>query len=263
MAMITWALKRQIIYIAILVLFFAVFGFLIIYPNLDKDPTCSDGKQNGEETGVDCGGGCLRACVVQVDEVSVLWARSFKVVPGRYNAVAYLINHNQNEAIEKINYRFRFADAKNVYIGQREGSTFVPPGRSFAVFEPGINLGSFTPVFVTFEFTTEPTWLQVSQEKINQLKVFVSNIVFQDADSLPRLSANIKNDSLFTIPEVGVVVILYDAQKNAISASRTYLEKLSPLESKDIDFTWREPFAEKVVEKEIIPMYNIFSAKLQ
>ena len=97
-------------------------------------------------------------------------------VPGRYNAVAYLVNHNKNAAIQKINYRFRFADANNVYIGKREGSTFIPPGGNFVVFEPGIDIGNSIPVYVTFEFTETPIWLQVSQEKIDQLKVFVSNI---------------------------------------------------------------------------------------
>ncbi len=263
MAIMTWALKRQIIYVTILVLFISVLGFLIIYPNLQKAPTCTDGKQNGDETGIDCGGSCTKACVTQVDEISILWARTFQVVPGRYNAVAYLVNHNQNEAIQKINYRFRFADERNVYVGKRDGSTFVPPGGTFAVFEPGIDLGSSTPVYTTFEFTTEPVWLQVSQEKINQLKVLISNIQLVDEKTMPRLSANIKNNSLFTIPEVGVVVILYDAKRNAISTSRTYLDQLAPLESTEINFTWPEPLPGEVVEKEIIPIFNVFSAKLQ
>jgi len=196
-------------------------------------------------------------------EISILWARTFKVIPGRYNAVAYLVNHNQNEAIQKINYRFRFGDAKNVYIGKREGSTFVPPGGNFAVFEPGIDIGSSIPVYTTFEFTEMPVWLQVSQEKINQLKVLVSNIQLVDEATSPRLSATIKNNSLFTIPNVGVVAILYDAGGNAISTSRTYFDQLAPLENTEINFTWPEPLPGEVVEKEIIPMYNIFSAKLQ
>ncbi|KKR69765.1 MAG: Glucose/sorbosone dehydrogenase [Candidatus Nomurabacteria bacterium GW2011_GWB1_40_7] len=261
--MLTWALKRQIIYITILVLFFSTLGFIIIYPQITKAPSCTDGKQNGEETGVDCGGSCLKACIVEVDEISILWARTFKVIPGRYNAVAYLVNHNQNEAIQKINYRFRFGDAKNVYIGKREGSTFVPPGGNFAVFEPGIDIGSSIPVYTTFEFTEMPVWLQVSQEKINQLKVLVSNIQLVDEATSPRLSATIKNNSLFTIPNVGVVAILYDAGGNAISTSRTYFDQLAPLENTEINFTWPEPLPGEVVEKEIIPMYNIFSAKLQ
>lgn len=265
MVLMTWAFKRQIFYVFILVLFFTVFGFLIAYPKLNKAPTCFDNKQNGNETGIDCGGGgsCANACLSQVDPVSILWARAFKVIPGRYNAVAYLENHNKNVAINKINYKFRFADGNNIFIGKREGSAYVPSSGRFAIFEPGIDIGNSIPVYTTFEFTQIPQWMTVSQEKINQLKVLVSNINLINEETSPVLSATIKNGSLFTIGEVDVVAILYDANHNAVSASRTYLDELRGEAIKDINFTWPEPFSNKVIEKEIIPMYNIFLVKLK
>ncbi|MDD5721537.1 MAG: hypothetical protein PHT16_03820 [Candidatus Pacebacteria bacterium] len=263
MALITWSLKRQIFYVVVLILFFSIFGFLLIYPSFNKAPTCFDGKQNGDETGIDCGGSCLKFCSDQADAVSILWARAFEVVPGRYNAVAYLTNHNKNAGVEKINYRFRFANTNNVYIGKREGSTFIPPGSNFAIFEPGIDIGNSIPVYVTFEFTQIPMWLQVSEEKIDQLKILISNIQLVDETTSPKLSATIKNNSLFTIPDMNVITILYDASGNAISASRTYLDQFNPLQVSDINFTWPELLSGKVVAKEIIPMFNIFSVKLQ
>ncbi|MFA6353361.1 MAG: hypothetical protein WCW93_00265 [Candidatus Paceibacterota bacterium] len=264
MAITSWALRRQIFYVLVLILFFSIVGFLILYPKLNMAPNCSDGKQNGTETGIDCGGSCLNACLNQMDTISILWSRSFKVVPGRYNALAYLVNHNRNAVIENINYRFTFHDANNIYIGKRDGSTFVPPGGNFAIFEPGIDIGNSIPVYVDFEFTDKvPQWQQVSQEKINQLKVLISNIQLADEDISPKLSASIKNNSLFTIPNVNIVAILYNGEGNAISTSRTFLDQLNPLQDVDINFTWPEPLPGKVVVKEIIPIYNIFSVKLQ
>ena len=259
----TWAFKRQIFYIFILILFFSVFGFLIISPSLNKTPTCTDNKQNGDETGVDCGGSCVRVCLSEVDEISILWARAFKVIPGRYNAVAYLENHNENTAVNKINYRFRFADENNVYIGKREGSTYVPPSGKFAIFEPGIDIGHSIPVYTTLEFTQIPQWTVVSQEKIDQLEVLVSNINLINEGTSPVLSATIKNNSFFIIPEIDIIAILYDENRNAVSASRTYLETLAGDESRDVNFTWPEPFSSKIIAKEIIPLYNIFLVKLK
>lgn len=258
----TWALKRQILYVLVLVLFFGGLGFLVIYPKVTKEATCSDGKQNGIETGIDCGGMCAKACVNQVDDISILWSRIFKVVSGRYNAVAYLVNHNKNTAITKINYRFRFADENNIYIGKREGSTYVPPSGAFAVFEPAIDMGNSIPIYVTFEFTETPQWVFVPEDKMKEVKVFVSNINFMDGDTKPRLSAVIKNNSLFVVPEINVIAILYDSFGNAVSASRTYLDSLNPEQEKDINFTWPEAFSRPVVTQELIPIYNIFSVKL-
>ncbi len=259
----TWALKRQIFYVLVLILFFTGAGFLIVYPNLTKAPTCTDNTQNGDEVGVDCGGVCAKACISQVDNVSVLWSRAFKIVPGRYNAVAYLLNHNKNTAVGKINYRFRFADKNNIYIGKRDGSTSIPPSGNFAIFEPAIDVGSSIPVYVTFEFTEAPNWTFVSEEKINQVKILLYDINLEGGDTSPRLSATLKNNSLFTIPEVNIVAILYDASGNTVSASRTYLDVLNPEETTQLNFTWPEPFANKVVQEEIIPMYNIFEVKLK
>ena len=262
-ASMTWAFKRQLFSFSVLVVFFAVFGFLIIYPSVKQMPSCSDNKRNGNEAGVDCGGSCAEACLFEVDKISILWSRAFKVVPGRYNAVAYLENHNKNAAINIISYRFRFADKDNIYIGKREGSTFVPPSGHFAVFEPAIDLGNSVPVYTTFEFTQVPEWITVSEEKISQLKVFISNIKLENENTTPRLSASIKNVSLFNIPEVNVVAILYDASGNAVSVSQTYLDALAGEESIVVNFTWPEPFSVPVIAKEIIPMYNIFSVKLR
>ncbi len=259
----TWALKRQLFYVAVLFLFFAIFAFLIIYPKVTKAPTCFDSKQNGDETGTDCGGSCILACTFQVDQISIFWARAFRVVPGRYNAVAYLENHNINTAVYKLKYRFRFSDKNNVYVGKREGTSYIPPSGKFAIFEPAIDLGNSVPVFTSFEFTETPIWIQVSTEKINQLKVLVSDIQLKNEDTAPFLSATIKNNSLFRIPEVNVIAILYDANRNAISTSRTYLDELKGEESAKINFTWQEPLSGKVILKEIIPIFNIFSVKLQ
>ena len=259
----TWALKRQILYIVVLVAFFSLLGFLVAYPFLNKIPTCSDGIENGDETGVDCGGSCARACLLQVDKVSVLWAQTFQVVPGRFNAVAYLENHNKDTAVYRLKYKFRFADANNVYIGKREGSTTVPPGAKFAVFEPAIDLGNSIPVYTSFEFTETPIWVSVPQDKINQLKLLISGVDLENANTSPVLSASVENTSLFPIHNVSVIGILYDNRGNAVSASRTFIDLLGAESKKDVTFTWPEPTTGAIINKEIIPIFNIFDVNLK
>ena len=259
----TWALKRQIIFVSILVVFFLGLGYFAISPYINKIPTCTDGKQNGDEVGVDCGGSCALVCTFEADRVSVLWSRIFKVVPGRYNGVAYLENHNTNSVVSKISYRFRFADKDNIYIGKREGETFIPPGARFAIFEPAIGVGNSIPVFTSFEFTSIPVWVKVSEDKLKQLKLKSSDLVFLNQDTKPILSATIANNSLFTIPEVGVVVILYDESGNAVNTSRTYIDELGPEEPQIINFTWPLPIPGNIVEKEILFIYDILKASLK
>ncbi len=259
----TWAFRRQILYVVILLLILGAFGLWVVYPYFNKLPSCADGIRNGDEAGVDCGGSCARACLYQVDQVSVLWARAFQVVPGRYNAVAYLENHNSASAIRKISYEFRFADKDNLYIGRRDGVTTIPASGRFAVFEPGLDFGNSAPVYVTFRFTQTPDWLQVPKERLDNVKLLVSDISLSGEKSSPLLSAQVANDSLFILPDVKVIAILYDKNGNAVTASSTYISELAAGESKTVNFTWPEPLPNTVVDKEVIPMYDIFQARLR
>ncbi len=259
----TWAFKRQIIYVSIVLVFLGLVVLYFAWPYLNRPPACNDGKQNGNETGVDCGGGCPLACFREVDKLSIFWTRSFEVVPGRYNTVAYIENQNQNQVIQSIKYRFRFADENNIYIGQREGETFIPPAGKFAIFEPAVNLGNSKPVFTTFEFTETPIWINVDNSLVEQLKLNVSNIVFENNDTIPRLTGNIKNTSLFNIPDVKAVAILYDEFGNVLNASSTTIPVLARESETNVSFTWRQPMSKQVVREEIIPLFNIFNVKLK
>lgn len=259
----TWALKRQILYIAGLVIFISSIALYFLWPYFNKPPTCTDGKQNGTESGIDCGGNCPLACSNEVDKLSVFWSRAFEVVPGRYNAVAYIENQNDNQAINKIKYRFRFADKDNLYIGKREGETFVPPRGKFAIFEPAINLGNSVPVYTSFEFIEQPVWINVPKEKVDQLTIGVNDISFENEDTIPKLTATLENNSLFTIPNIDAVAILYDESGNALTASSTKIDSLSSEGKKLVYFTWRNPLVKKVITKEIIPLYNIFTVELK
>jgi hypothetical protein len=119
------------------------------------------------------------------------------------------------------------------------------------------------PVYTSFEFTERPVWVQVSNEKIDQTKLLISDIRLEDEGSLPKLYAKIENTYFLTIPNLEVVAILYDATGNALSASQTYLEKIGPEASEELSFTWRGPMVKPVVVKEVIPIFNILNAKLK
>ena len=51
---------------------------------------------------------------------------------------------------------------------------------------------------------------------------------------------------------LGVVAIIYDAEDNAIAASRTVVENLAAQSSSSVTFTWPTPFPSPAVRKEII-----------
>ena len=91
--------------------------FLLIF--YDK-PTCFDGKQNQDESGVDCGGVCEKVCSFQAVKPNIIWSRSFKVSEGIYNAIAYIENPNIRAEAFAVPYVFKIFDERNILISEKK-----------------------------------------------------------------------------------------------------------------------------------------------
>lgn len=241
--MLSWSAQRKLIYLigSLAVLFVLIYvPFLLFWHNA---PTCSDKLQNGDETGVDCGGGCSQICIDTAVDPLVLWSRVFRVVPQVYSAVAYVENPNPNSEAPYAEYEFTFYDDAGNEIMRRTGATFIPQGQRFAVFEGVINFGTTTPARSTFSFTNIPNWRTGTALAKN---IVVRNKALLREDTAPRIDATVSNQSQVYIPQAELVSIIYDALGKAVAASRTIVEDLSPGETQRVTFSWPQPFETSV-----------------
>ena len=239
-----WATKRQLQYLGIL--FFSVILFIVIpfFVFIYKSPTCFDGAKNGKETGIDCGGSCRLLCTAEIANPISRWdPRVFKVASSSYSVLAYMENPNVAAEVYNAPYSFKLFDAQGVLITERTGTTFIPKGINFAVFEPNVNTGERIPVRATFAFTKELTWVR---NTTSSPVIDVSNQTLLSPDTTPRVEAKVTNNSLDRVPNIDLTAIVSDGAGNAIGASRTYIDALEPGQSEKVTFTWPGPFAAKV-----------------
>lgn len=253
-----WSTKRKSLYIGIVLVL--VLGWFVIFvlPDLQNPPTCTDGIQNGKESGIDCGGDCPRYCPALAVDMTTRWSRVFRVIPGRYNAVAMVENQNATAAVAEIDYEFRLYDEENVFVGRRTGKTYILPNNRTAIFEPGILTGGRVPVRADFTFTENPLWLQTPREFTDSFSVAASNIRMKDSFTNPKLTATIKNNSRSDIYDFDVVAVLYNQEDNVMAVSQTFVEKLEKDEEYEVFFTWQGTFVEEPVRIEILPQVNVF-----
>lgn len=230
----TWSLRRKLLYSGTTIFVALLIVVFIWFKYFNVPPTCFDGRQNGNEIGVDCGGSCALLCVSQTSDPTVLWARAFPNGANTYTAAAYI--HNPNAAgAHDVGYAFQFFDADNKLVQEKDGVMDIPPQQTVPVVEPMIYAGNRTIVRTLFSFANTPVWKRVPKGTIPELRVKSQTL----SSDTKRLDATIANSSLVqNAPEVTVIAVLFDSQGIARAASKSLVPVVPSNSSEQVVFTW-------------------------
>lgn len=249
----SWGTSRRNTILSVILIFIIVpvggLAFILFY----KPANCFDGKQNGAETGVDCGGSCQLLCTYQVTEPVVLWERAFKVSEGVYNLLAYIENPNPTAFLQETPYVFKIYSESGVLIGEHPGTVSIAPKSARPVIQNNVRTFEQTPARAEFSFVGE---LVYEQTEPRDSAVIIKDEFIENEQTSPRVKAKIQNISLKKLEKIDIIVLIYDVFDNVLGTSNTYVELLGPEESKDIVFTWPQPFKDEVSRIEIIPIYD-------
>lgn len=253
--MLSWRAKQQFKYfsfVAGVALLILGAGFFFIFT---RPGTCSDGKQNNGELGIDCGGACPRLCPFEVSDVIVHWSRTFPAREGSYDAVAFLENPNFNAGVKKFSYALKLYDAKNILVGARMGSTFLNPGERFVIYEDGIRVegGAGIPQRAFFEADEEIYWESVAPLREKDIIVSETRFEAPHDGGLPRVTALFTNQSTSDFKDIEAVVLLLDAEGNARDVSKTIISRLDAGEAKSVVFLLSKSIREAPARIEIYP----------
>jgi len=245
----SWSSRRKLIYIGSIIIIFLLIVILPIVIHFYKAPTCFDGKQNQDELGVDCGGGCTLLCPAQYAPLNIQWSRFSKVDDGVYNVLAYIENPNIDAGANNLNYVFRLYDKDGILLKERYGQTFAPSDKVLVVFEPELQTGYQIPARVDFSFISQAVWLKQNSME-NGLSI--SQSVMSRIDSTPRLTTLISNKTINQIKNIEAIGIVYNADGNTVAFSRTVIASIDGKGSTEINFNWPKPFTDTYTRTEIV-----------
>ena len=225
-------------------MFWGLVGAWVYFANYYEPPDCFDLTKNGDELGVDCGGSCVRICAADVLPPRVVWAKSFEVKDGQYNAVAYVENPNQSAASPEVHYTFKLLN-DGVTFAERSGTTVLPPNSVYPIFEGKIMVESDEEITET-NLIIEPVemWLPASVNR-DQFRSADINLSAAGSDH-PRLDVEIENTDLSSSDNVEVVVTVFNDEGEPVTASQTLIERIEARSTKDIVFTWPSQIANTI-----------------
>lgn len=236
----TWAFRRRLIILSIVGAFLTFFVFVPIFVANYTPPSCTDGEQNQDELGVDCGGTCVRQCTEFVTPISVIWAKAFQSRPGVYYAIALVENPNANIGTRRVPYVFRLLDSAGEVLAERSGQTYLLPNERAPIFVGNIVVADKIPARVEVRFERNVEWLRMDAPPPT---LSVVDRKLSSVDTRPRLTANLVNEGASTVRDVGVTAIISDKTGTPVGGSSTFVDVLGPGESTRLTFTWSEPFA--------------------
>jgi hypothetical protein len=129
-----WAFWRRVYYGTGFIFTLTVITVGVYFGYFYTPGNCFDNSANADERGVDCGGSCVRICATDVILPRIVWAESFEIVEGQYNAVAYVENSNQVAATPELAYTLQLLSGTEV-VAERKGKTVLPPNSVYPIFE--------------------------------------------------------------------------------------------------------------------------------
>lgn len=211
-----------------------------------ETPSCSDGKQNQDEVGIDCGGSCAYLCESQVQTVRTPLVRAISSPLGRTDVVAYVENRNQEAEAKNASYVVEVFGEGGALLGMRTGMIDLPARSVVPLFIPGIVLGiaSSPQVFITFDGIS---W-RIARGEEEPLRIGRATIV---EGASPRVSALVENMVAEPTYDRTIIATVFGANDTVIGASQTVLKSIPALGSAEAVFTWTSPFPEPIVRVEV------------
>lgn len=215
---------------------------LVVVPFLIEEPTCTDKKQNGTESGIDCGGGCSVVCSTDNNTVKILWERAVLVDTGLYDAVAYISNTNNIATPRKVRFSVTVFDKNGDGIATREGESLVRAGAGTALYVSGIETGG--RVVGQTRFTIQE--ISLFERVTNQATLQAVQVIkesFENASGKPRLTVDIKNDLFDDVPNLDLIALLFDEEDTLVAIGKTFIERVPARGTARGYFSWRLPFS--------------------
>lgn len=247
----SWSSNRKTLYFIIVLFVVIVLIALPIFFLVYKAPNCFDGKRNGNETGVDCGGSCSRLCASAFLPANISWSRYEEIAPDLYNLAAYIINPNPEGEAKNVPYKFNLYDNHGIPIEEYTGYVDIPPHRNTLAFTGAINVKNRKIGKVTFEFTGSPEWHK-RVDPLSNLVISAKDYTEDDVGS--SLMVGLKNSGVSSMRKIAVFAVLFGDDGNALGFSKTVVDGIPGGKTVTAPFTWPINRQGKVVSIEIIPV---------
>jgi hypothetical protein len=246
---------KQIIIISVYLLIF-IGGIFLIY-KIFWGASCSDGKKNGGEEGIDCGGPCPKPCAenvvlqkLQTGPVSII---KYK---GKFDVALEVTNVNDRFGFEKVSYATILYKGEEE-VGRKEGKFYILPNEIRYLIETGIECkDSPDNAKVIFK---EEEWGEYKKREKPKLEILNKVSKYGEGKgNFFEVNFQLANRSSYDFFTVDLDAVLKDKNNKIIAVNKANLNAVEAGEVRDFRFIWPTEFEGQVDSIEIKAQSNIF-----
>lgn len=231
-----------------------------VYFLVRPTPTCTDGKQNQNETGVDCGGvcgACQETPVVQdMGVLETAWVPSGK--PGKYDLLARVSNVNDDFGASSFQYSFRAFASNGSVLTEVSDTSFIFPRDDRYLFAMGVSL-SENPSRIELTITGVQ-WEQLAEYQ-EKPPINIYNRKYERISSgvgFGRATGLVANESAYDFESVLIMVVLRDADGKPLALNENEMRTMKAGEQRDFTLVWPDAFPGDVAKVDVRSSANIY-----
>ncbi len=222
---------KQLIYGFLYLLILVLLGIWVYFAFLRSAASCTNGRQDSGEEGVDCGGVCVAACLpAGLSELQVTDTKVFHPGSGITSVLAKIQNPNLQTAASSFDYTLKFYDPDDKLLLTRSGSSYVYAGevKYLTDFISGGAADGAESVELTI---SPPRWLPDSEFSKPQAVILSRTATLGEAGI--QVSGKLANRDTLTLSRLEVGAVFYGRYNYAVGVSKTEIDSVLPNETRD------------------------------
>jgi len=219
-------------YVAVLLLVVVPFYNTFLKPG----PSCSDGVQNQNEEGVDCGGVCRNICLpADLQPISLAERpRIFLPLPERLSVLIRFRNPNPDHG-GSFSYEISLKDSLGNVLGVTTQDEFLFPSQIKYVLLPNFTFDSVSSVTQANIEVLDTSW--VPQTFVTQPKIVLRNETTIEELGGVRVRGTVVNEDIREAETVEIVALIANQWGGTLGVSATVLENLEPGEVREFSIS--------------------------
>lgn len=236
---------KQAFIIFIYLILLGLLGVGVFFAFVYEKPSCTDSKQNQDETGIDCGGRCSEYCLADLASrpLVISGVEALAYGDATSDAIGKVKNQNAKAALKKATYTFRVYDQAGKMLGEQSGTfSLLPleerilPALGIPVPKQNIAKTELTVTneeWIAFTDFTEPPEIRITHPQFTLLS---------GAAGYAEAKGLVENRSQFDIRTLMVVVVVRDTEGKALSVNKTTMNTVVSGEERDFRLVWPRSF---------------------